>query len=275
MANPVWKNEVFKTTAGSAGTAPLRLKSVVHKALFCLLILSVSTIYMWTGFYAGKGIVLPTVIAVGGGIAGFYVSYAIPGMSFLTVPLFTLLEGITVGGISSVIEIFYPGIILNAVTLTYIAALLVLLMYRFGFLSTGNMAFRVFSLSAGSILIFYILKFVMAVFSVHFLYFISPIGIGICLAVAAVGSANLIGDMDFIRTLEVENIRRRAEWTAAFGIMVTVGWVYLEVARIVKVFKNFISRHVRGNGQKLSGDKEDTSGTAEKDPAAGKADSEK
>jgi len=275
MSNPVWKNEVFKATARSAGTLPLRTKGVVYKTLSCLLILTVSTIYMWIRFYTGRGIILPTIIAVGGGLAGFYVSYAVPGISLLSVPLFTVLEGITVGGVSALVEIFYPGIILNAVTMTYIAALLVLLMYRFDFLIIGNVAFRSVSLTVVSIIFFYLLKGLLALFSIRFLYFISPVGMGVCLAVIIVGSVNLIRDMDFVKEMEEKGIRRLAEWSAVFGIILTVGWVYLEVAKIMKICKNFLMRQVKEKGGKLTKDKRDTSVAAGEDPASKETDPEK
>ena len=245
MANPVWKNEGFEVTARSTGSSPLKVRNVVNKAMICLFILVISTAYMWTSYYAGKGVVLPTVIAMGGGLAGFYVSFRVPEISVVTVPLFMILEGLTVGGVSALVEFFYPGVVLNAVTLTYIAALLLLLMFRFDFLSAGNRFFRIFTLVAGSIIIFYVLKFIMGIFSINILKFLSPIGMAICLAVVVVGSINLVNDMDFIREREDLGIRKRAEWTAVLGIMVTVGWVYLEVARLLFMVKRFISGQIR------------------------------
>lgn len=240
MKNPVWKHPGFEITARSTGSTPLAVRKVVDKALLCLVILVFSTIYMWTRHYAGKGIILPTLIGMGGGLAGFYVSYRIPELSVLTVPLFMILEGITVGGVSALVEIFYPGVLLNAVVLTYMAAMLILLMYRFEFLTGGNRLFRAFSLVAGSIILFYVLKFILSIFSAEILRFISPIGMGLCLLILVVGSINLISDMEFIKEKEELGIRKRAEWTAVLGVMVTVGWVYLEVARLINLSKDFI-----------------------------------
>ena len=258
MANPVWKNEGFEVTARSTGSSPLKVRNVVNKAMICLFILVISTAYMWTSYYAGKGVVLPTVIAMGGGLAGFYVSFRVPEISVVTVPLFMILEGLTVGGVSALVEFFYPGVVLNAVTLTYIAALLLLLMFRFDFLSAGNRFFRIFTLVAGSIIIFYVLKFIMGIFSINILKFLSPIGMAICLAVVVVGSINLVNDMDFIREREDLGIRKRAEWTAVLGIMVTVGWVYLEVARLLFMVKRFISGQIREKKEALIPDKTET-----------------
>lgn len=258
MANPVWKNEGFEVTAKSTGSAPLKVRNVVNKAMICLFILVISTAYMWTSYYAGKGIVLPTVIAIGGGLAGFYVSFRVPEISVVTVPLFMILEGLTVGGVSALVEFFYPGVVLNAVTLTYIAALLLLLMSRFDFLTAGNRFFRIFTLAAGSIIIFYVLKFIMGIFSINILKFLSPIGMAICLAVVIVGSINLVNDMDFIREREALGIRKRAEWTAVLGIMVTVGWVYLEVARLLFMVKRFISGQIREKKEAFIPDKTET-----------------
>ena len=258
MVNPVWKNEGFEVTAKSTGSAPLKVRNVVNKAMICLFILVISTAYMWTSYYAGKGIVLPTVIAIGGGLAGFYVSFRVPEISVVTVPLFMILEGLTVGGVSALVEFFYPGVVLNAVTLTYIAALLLLLMSRFDFLTAGNRFFRIFTLAAGSIIIFYVLKFIMGIFSINILKFLSPIGMAICLAVVIVGSINLVNDMNFIREREALGIRKRAEWTAVLGIMVTVGWVYLEVARLLFMVKRFISGQIREKKEAFIPDKTET-----------------
>lgn len=252
MKNPVWKHPGFEITARSTGSTPMAVRKVVDKALLCLIILVLSTVYMWTRYYAGKGIILPTLIGMGGGLAGFYVSYRIPELSVLTVPLFMILEGITVGGVSALVEIFYPGVLLNAVVLTYMAAMFILLMYRFEFLTGGNRLFRAFSLVAGSIILFYVLKFILSVFSAGILQFLSPIGMGLCLLILVVGSINLISDMEFIKEKEELGIRKRAEWTAVLGVMVTVGWVYLEVARLINLAKRFISGKINKGKDVLS-----------------------
>lgn len=263
MANPVWKNKGFEITARSTGSPPLKIGDVVNKALLCLLLLIISTVFMWTRFYAGKGILLPTIIAMGGGLAGFYVSFRVPEISVVTVPLFMILEGLTVGGVSALVEFFYPGVVLNAVTLTYLAALLILFMYRFEFLTQGNRLFRTFSLATGSILLFYILKFLLGIFSINVLGFISPIGMLLCLAVVIVGSINLTSDMEFIKEREDIGIRKRAEWTAVLGVMVTVGWVYLEVARLLNMVKRFVSGQIEEKKQVFTSKRDDSSNTDE------------
>jgi uncharacterized YccA/Bax inhibitor family protein len=153
------------------------------------------------------------------------------------------------------------------------AAMLILFMYRFEFLTGGNRLFRAFSLVAGSVILFYVLKFVLSVFSAGILQFLSPIGMGLCLLVLVVGSINLISDMEFIKEKEELGIRRRAEWTAVLGVMVTVGWVYLEVARLINLAKQFISgkinkgKDVLNNKNRTSAQRQDSTirETSEKD----------
>jgi uncharacterized YccA/Bax inhibitor family protein len=126
---------------------------------------------------------------------------------------------------------------------------------------------------AGSVILFYVLKFVLSVFSAGILQFLSPIGMGLCLLVLVVGSINLISDMEFIKEKEELGIRRRAEWTAVLGVMVTVGWVYLEVARLINLAKQFISgkinkgKDVLNNKNRTSAQRQDSTirETSEKD----------
>ena len=148
---------------------------------------------------------------------------------------YALLEGLALGGISAVLELRFPGIAIQAVSLTFGTLLVLLLAYRSGLIPvTQNFRLGIVA-ATGGIMVFYLLQFVLGFFGVHFTSIngSGPIGIGFSLIVVGIAALNLVLDFDFIENGVRMGAPKYMEWYGAFGLMVTLVWLYLEILRLL------------------------------------------
>ena len=156
----------------------------------------------------------------------------------LPLPLrfYALLEGFFLGGISAFFERSYPGIAVRAISLTFAVLLVLLLAYKTG-LVRATRGFKLGVIAAtGGIALVYLANMVMSIFfhtQMSFLYSSSPLGIGISLFVVVIAALNLILDFDMIENAARAGAPRYMEWYGAFGMMVTLIWLYLEILRLL------------------------------------------
>jgi uncharacterized YccA/Bax inhibitor family protein len=157
----------------------------------------------------------------------------------VTAPAYALLEGLALGGISAVLEVRFPGIAIQSVSLTFGTLLVLLLAYRSGLIPVTQ-KFRMGMVAAtGAVMLFYVLQFVLGFFGVHFTAIngSGPIGIGFSLIIVGIAALNLVLDFDFIETGARMNAPKYMEWYGAFGLMVTLVWLYLEILRLLTKFR--------------------------------------
>ena len=158
----------------------------------------------------------------------------------MTAPIYALLEGLALGAISAVFEVRFPGIAIEAVSLTFGTMLVLLMAYKSGMIRVTQ-KFRLGVVAAtGAIMLFYILEMVLGFFHVQFATIngSGPIGIGISLVIVAVAALNLVLDFDFIETGARMGAPKYMEWYSAFGLMVTLVWLYLEILRLLSKFRS-------------------------------------
>ena len=153
----------------------------------------------------------------------------------MTAPIYSLLEGLALGGLSAVIELRYPGIAIEAVGLTFGTLFVMLFLYRTGIIKvTQKFALGVVA-ATGGIALFYLAEIVLGIFGIHFTTINGNgfIGIAFSLFVVAIASLNLVLDFDFVEQGVTSGVPKYMEWYAAFGIMVTLVWLYLEILRLL------------------------------------------
>jgi uncharacterized YccA/Bax inhibitor family protein len=156
----------------------------------------------------------------------------------VTAPAYALLEGLALGGISAMFELRYPGIAIQAVGLTFGTLFVLLFAYRSGIIRVTD-KFRLGVVAAtGGIAIFYLLEFVLGFFGINFngahgVNGSGIIGIGFSLIVVGIAALNLVLDFDFIEKGVQYGAPKYMEWYGAFGIMVTLIWLYLEMLRLL------------------------------------------
>jgi len=146
-----------------------------------------------------------------------------------------VLEGLFLGGISALMEARFPGIVLQAVGLTFGTLAALLFAYRSGLIrATENFKLGVVA-ATGGICLLYLANIVMGFFghSIGFIHESGWMGIGFSAVVVVVAALNLVLDFDFIEEGAAQGAPKYMEWYAAFGLMVTLVWLYLEMLRLL------------------------------------------
>ena len=138
------------------------------------------------------------------------------------------------------IELRYPGIAMQAVGLTFGTLFVLLIAYRSGMIKVTQ-KFRLGIVAAtGGIMVFYLLEMLLGFFGIQFTAIngAGPIGIGFSLFVVAIAALNLVLDFDFIEQGVQSGAPKYMEWYGAFGIMVTLVWLYLEILRLLSKMRS-------------------------------------
>ncbi len=238
-SNPALSDKIFNQTYDISRDGMMTVRGVINKFGFIFLMMMASAAYTWHAFEQGQNV---TGYLWGGAIGGLVVAVI---MSFkrtaspYLAPLYGLLEGLFVGALSATINYAfresYPGIIMQAVVLTFGAAVAMFILYNFKIIKvTERFRSIVFTATAG-IAIFYVIAMVLRMFTIDipFLHEGSMLGIGFSLVVIVVASLNLIMDFDMIERGAATGAPKYMEWFCAFGLLVTIIWLYIEILRLL------------------------------------------
>lgn len=239
-SNPALTEALFQKQAGPsvAGASTMTVSGTVNKT-FLLLLLALGTATWTWSMYFGQG--NPTAIQglmLGGAIGGFITAIVTvfkPKWSAVSAPIYALLEGLFLGGISAMFEARFQGITTQAVLLTLCVTGIMLALYRSGTIKVTE-KFRMGVIGAtGGIALMYMLSWILGMFGIGipFIHGNGLIGIGISLVIVGVAALNLVLDFDFIEKGAQYGAPRYMEWYGAFGLMVTLVWLYLELLRLL------------------------------------------
>tara|TARA_A100001011_G_scaffold353810_1_gene395608 strand:+ start:2329 stop:3066 length:738 start_codon:yes stop_codon:yes gene_type:complete len=228
--NPVLSKSTF-TNTGSI-SEKMTINGTVNKTAISLLLL------VGTGYLTFSSI--NPVLLIGCGIGGFIVAIITvfkKEWAPITVPIYAILEGGLLGGISFMYSSLYDGIVTNAIFLTVGILLSLLTAYRSGFIkATENFKLGIFA-ATGGIAIVYLINFVMGFFGssmgVMQIDNSSPMSIGFSVIVVIIAALNLVLDFDFIEEGAEKGAPKYMEWYGAFGLLVTLIWLYLEILRLL------------------------------------------
>ncbi|MCB0282820.1 MAG: Bax inhibitor-1/YccA family protein [Calditrichae bacterium] len=235
-ANPVLKSKAFDVSGSYS--EPMTINGVVNKSAALLGILILSAYWIWDKFYTNMVMgEISTYMFVGilGGLVVALITTFKPNYSMYTAPLYALLEGLALGGISAFLEARYPGIVIQAVALTFATLFSLLAAYRSGLIRVTENFKLMVTAATGGIFIVYMLSFVLNLFGtqIPFIHDSGLIGIIFSLVVVAVAAMNLVLDFDFIEQGAEKGAPKFMEWYAAFGLLVTLVWLYLEILRLL------------------------------------------
>jgi len=234
--NPVLKESAF---AGQIATGEtMTMQGTANKTGLLLLLVVATAAYTW-GLSHSESPEAAVPWMIGGAIGGFVLALVTvfkKQWSPFTAPVYALLEGFFLGGISAMFERSYPGIATQAVMLTFAVLFVLLLAYKTG-LVKATRGFKLGVMAAtGAIALVYLANMVMSLFfhtQMSFLYSSTPLGIGISVVVVIIAALNLVLDFDMIETGARMNAPKYMEWYGAFGLMVTLIWLYLEILRLL------------------------------------------
>lgn len=238
--NPTLSEKMFDRSLHMEATmqGTMSVRGTLNKFGFLLLMIIAGAAYSWHLLdenQVGQLQTLMLVGAIGGLVLAFAISFK-PNWAPYLAPLYGLLEGLFIGGISALFnKAFIPGIVMQAVGLTFGVALAVFLLYNFRVIrATEKFKSIIISATLG-IALFYLLTWILSLFSVNvsFVYDNSMLSIGISLFVVAIAALNLVLDFDMIEQGAERGAPKFMEWYCAFGLMVTLVWLYFEILKLL------------------------------------------
>jgi uncharacterized YccA/Bax inhibitor family protein len=239
--NPALQSTTFLDlgtgTVTDARTGPMTLNGTVNRTAMLLVLVLAGALYTWNMFFtSGAAGLMPYVLV--GGVGGFVVAIATvfkKTWAPITAPIYAVLEGLFIGALSAMFEQRHPGIVIQATALTFGTLATLLLAYRSGLIkATENFKLGVVA-ATGGIALVYLVNIVMGFFG-HSMPMVNGggwVGIGFSAVVVVVAALNLVLDFDFIEQGVAKGAPKYMEWYAAFGLLVTLVWLYLEILRLL------------------------------------------
>lgn len=217
----------------------MTVKGTLQKFGFLMIMVLGTAFYSWREA-AGGANTMPLILtgAIGGLVVAIVLMFKKEWSPFLA-PAYALLEGLFVGAVSAYYNFAFaakaPFIVMNAVGLTLACAVAMYLLYSFKIIQATQKFKAIVMTATAGIAIFYLLTFILGFFgvSIPFLHEGSLMGIGFSLFVVALAALNLILDFDMIEQGAAQGAPKYMEWYGAFGLLVTIVWLYLEILRLL------------------------------------------
>jgi len=239
-SNPTLNGGIFAKARAVVGSGQtMTIQGTVNKTfvLFGILLLTAT----WSWSTAANGIKSPMTagLIMGSAIVGLILALATsfkPNWSPITAPLYAACEGVLLGAISVMFERSYPGIVFQAIGLTFAALFVMLVSYRTGWIQATEGFRRGLMIAMMALMAFYAVVWIAGFFGVHPPTFINGggmIGIGFSLFVVGIATLNLILDFDLIERGSQEGLEKYMEWYCGFALMVTLVWLYMEILRLL------------------------------------------
>ncbi len=234
-SNPTLGRDVFAASP-VVGGAQMTINGTINRCLVLLAVILCTAGWVWSSLHDPLAVEPhPALMGLIGGGAIFGLVVALitvfkASWSPITAPIYALCEGVFLGGISAMLEMQFPGIAIQAVGLTFGTLVGMLLAYRAGVIRATEKFKAVVCAATLGIFVFYLASFLLGIFgvSIPYIHGSGPIGIGVSLFVVAIAALNLILDFDLIEQGAKSSAPRYMEWYGAFGLMVTLVWLYVE-----------------------------------------------
>jgi len=239
-SNPTLQPNTFLSQRSYGDRADtMTIQGTVYKTILLLCVALISAGYTWVQFYksGGNGAAVTPLLTIGilGGLVAAVVTIFKKTWAPITAPLYALLEGLFIGGLSAQMELAFPGIVIQAAGLTFGTLFAMLFAYQSGWIqATEKFKFGVVA-ATGGIALVYLVTFVLSFFGIQstFMFSNSWLSIGISLFVVVIAALNFIIDFDFIEQGAKQNVPKYMEWYSAFALMVTLVWLYIEFLRLL------------------------------------------
>lgn len=246
-SNPALNGDAFRTTGVSTLGEGMTISGAVNKTGILLVLCVVSAAWVWNRFFGASSMEdamasiapLVTVGAIGGLIVAFVTIFK-KEWSAITAPIYALLEGLVLGGVSAMFETRFHGLAIQAVSLTFGTLVVMLIAYRSGLIKVTDKLRLGIVAATGGIMVFYLVQFVLGLFGFHAFGAVNgsgTIGIVFSLVVVGVAALNLVLDFDLIESGARWNAPKYMEWYSGFALLVTLVWLYLEMLRLMAKFR--------------------------------------
>jgi len=254
-SNPVFSKNVFAQSYAGTAQGVMTMQGTINKSILLLVIIVVAASFTWNMATQGNGAAFTLMTA--GAILGFITAIVTvfkKDWARITAPMYAVFQGLFLGGVSAVIQMAVvapriaegelapatSGIVFQAVALTFAVFLIMFLLYRNKIIQPTQKFMMGVVAATGAVALLYIVNIVMGLFGapLSFLHSPTPLGIGISIVVVIIAALNLILDFKNIEDGVAQQAPKNMEWFAAFGLMVTLVWLYIEILRLLMLLMN-------------------------------------
>lgn len=240
--NPFFKTKSFKENNEVTHDAvvidyndTMTVSGTINKSFLMLVLLIASAAITWIMTFNGQN---PMMLTIGGAIVGFIlvlIATFKPQSSGYLAPGYAIFEGLFIGGISAIFEVMYPGIVIQAVSCTFVTFMVCFGLYKYEIVKVNEKFRSVVIAATLAIATYYLISWLLTLFTsfqpVH--YGNSMMSIGISAIVIIVAALNLFLDFDQIEKGVQQKMPKYMEWYAAMGLMITLVWLYIEFLRLL------------------------------------------
>ncbi|HSU29561.1 MAG TPA: Bax inhibitor-1/YccA family protein [Chitinophagaceae bacterium] len=243
-SNPVLQEKSYKGTIleGISTGEEMSMKGTMNKFGVMMLLMLGSTLLAWTQFYKGSDPKPLMYIGVFGGLAlAVVMAFKMKWAPFLA-PAYAILEGLFVGSISAMYNYAYPGLPIQAVALTMLVTLIMFLIYRYKIIKVTGKFRTVIIVATSAVAVFYLIQWLTysiggTAIATSLTSSATPISIGFSILMVVLASMNLLLNFDTVEKGVEMKAPKYMEWYSAFGLTVTIVWLYLEILRLLSKFQ--------------------------------------
>ena len=244
--NPTLSEKIFNkaATRNAELQGVMSVRGTINKFGFLMLMVIGGAVFTWNLYQSGatSSMTMWMIIGlIGGLISVLAISFKLNWAAYLA-PAYAIFEGLVLGSISAIMnDAFkekYPGLVMQAVGLTFGVAIAMFLLYNFRIIKATEKFKSIIISATIGIGIFYLITIVVGWFGVSmpFMYDSSLLGIGISLFIVAIAALNLILDFDMIERGSEMGAPKFMEWYGAFALLVTIVWLYIEILKLLSRF---------------------------------------
>ncbi len=238
-SSPAFRAEYLEDVIDVPNGEIMTVSGTINKTAISLFLVLLGAMFTWNLSAQGFGDMVQLVSGIGFFIAlilGFVIIFKRQSQSIkFLVPIYALAEGALLGGISYIFEGYFPGVVHRAIEATLLCLALMLGLYKTGLIKVNETFRSVVILSTFTIFGIYLIDLILHFFgiSVPMINTATPWGIGFSILVVAIAAFNLLLDFDFIEQASQRFLPKHTEWYGAFGLMVTLVWLYIELLKLL------------------------------------------
>lgn len=248
-SNPTLRESFFAQDRVFSGQPAMTIQGTINKCFILLFLIVLSASWVWGQVMPKVPMIAGVEMQQAGNPAAMGIAFWgwLLGMVFgfitifkrdwapVTAPIYALCEGAFLGGVSAIFEMQYPGMVIQAIALTFGVLFCMLAIYRSGLIKVDQKFIMGVSAAVSAIFLIYVVNIVLGLFgrAVPIVNSSGPFGIGFSVIVCGVAALCLMIDFYRIEEYSRMGLNKRTEWYAAFGLMVTLVWLYLEILRLL------------------------------------------
>lgn len=242
-SNPALQEKSFQGTIleGISTGQEMTVNGTMNKFGVLMALMIASTLFAWSQFDKGSDPMPLMLVGVFGGLGLAIVMMIKKQWAPYIAPAYAILEGLFVGSISAMYNYAYPGLPTQAVALTLLVTLIMFLLYRYRIIKVTKKLRTVVVVATAAIAVFYLIQWItfLAMGSPvgSFTNAATPLGIGFSILVVGLAAFNLLLNFDTIEKGVELRANKFMEWYCAFGLLVTIVWLYLEILRLLSKFQ--------------------------------------